>query len=148
MPGTAADTVIRIGLKALGLDAVGTCRSALSATRRCVCRRCQRASLSLWSLRIWSFSKPSASVTRFSWIPWPTKPPFPMGGAVTTQPYVKEKRDTVLRYVKAMAQALHYLKTNREGSMAIIPRYARFQRCIFRLDVGFLSASIVPFALP
>ena len=44
------------------------------------------------------------------------KTPFPMGGAVTTERYVKEKRDTVLRYVKALAQALHYLKTNREGS--------------------------------
>jgi hypothetical protein len=39
--------------------------------------------------------------------------------------YVKEKRDVVLRYVKALAQALHYLTTNREGSMAIISRYAR-----------------------
>jgi hypothetical protein len=33
----------------------------------------------------------------------------------------------VLRYVKALAQALHYLKTNREGSIAIISRYARSQ---------------------
>ncbi len=33
----------------------------------------------------------------------------------------------MLRYVKAMAQALHYLKTNRECSLAIISRYARFQ---------------------
>jgi ABC-type nitrate/sulfonate/bicarbonate transport system substrate-binding protein len=48
-----------------------------------------------------------------------------MGGAVTTQRYVREKRDVVLRYVKALAQALHYLKTNREGSIAIISRYAR-----------------------
>jgi ABC-type nitrate/sulfonate/bicarbonate transport system substrate-binding protein len=55
------------------------------------------------------------------------KTPFPMGGAVTTQRYVSEKRDAVLRYVKALAQALHYLKTNREGSLAIISRYARFQ---------------------
>jgi len=55
------------------------------------------------------------------------KTPFPMGGAVTTERYVKEKRDTVLRYVKALTQALHYLKTNREGSLAIISRYARFQ---------------------
>ena len=53
------------------------------------------------------------------------KTPFPMGGAVTTQRYVSEKRDVVLRYVKALAEALHYLKTNREGSITIISRYAR-----------------------
>jgi ABC-type nitrate/sulfonate/bicarbonate transport system substrate-binding protein len=56
------------------------------------------------------------------------KTPFPMGGAVTTERYVKEKRDIVLRYVKALAQALHYLRTNREGSLAIISRYARSQK--------------------
>ena len=32
----------------------------------------------------------------------------------------------VLRYVKALSQGLHYLKTNREGSIAIIRQYARF----------------------
>ncbi len=46
---------------------------------------------------------------------------------MTTERYVKERRDTVLRYVKALAQALHYLKTNRESSLAIISRCARFQ---------------------
>jgi hypothetical protein len=30
--------------------------------------------------------------------------------------------------VKALAQALHYLRTNREGSLAIISRYARSQK--------------------
>jgi NMT1/THI5 like len=39
---------------------IATCRSARSATRRCVCRRCRRASLILWSRRISSFSRPSA----------------------------------------------------------------------------------------
>ncbi len=53
------------------------------------------------------------------------KTPFQMGGAVTSERYAREKRDVVLRYVKAVSQALHYLKTNREGSVAIIRRYAR-----------------------
>ena len=33
----------------------------------------------------------------------------------------------MLRCINALAQALHYLKTNREGSLAIISRHARFQ---------------------
>ena len=53
------------------------------------------------------------------------KTPFQMGAAVTNERYAREKRDVVLRYVKALAQALNYLKTNREGSLAIIGRYAR-----------------------
>ena len=42
----------------------------------------------------------------------------------------RSQRDTVLRYIKALAQALHYLKTNREGSLAITPatRVSRIAR--------------------
>ena len=75
MPGTAADTVIRIGLKALGLDPDRDVSLRPIGNTPSGCRRCRRASRSLWSLRIWSFSKRSDSVTRFSWITWPTKPP-------------------------------------------------------------------------
>ena len=59
-----------------------------------------------------------------------TKTPFPMGGAVTTEHYVKEKRDTVLRYVKALAQALHYLKTNEKARWRLSPatRVSRIAR--------------------
>ena len=127
MPGTAADTVIRIGLKALGLDpdrdvslrAIGNTPMRLQAMSAGVAQFMVAQDLELQHAKRLGYKVLVDYVAN--------KTPFPMGGAVTTQRYVKEKRDTVLRYVKAMAQALHYLKTNREGSMAIISRYARFQ---------------------
>ena len=127
MPGTAADTVIRIGLKALGLDpdrdvslrAIGNTPMRLQAMSAGVAQFMVAQDLELVQAKRLGFKLLVDYVA--------AKTPFPMGGAVTTQRYVKEKRDTVLRYVKALAQALHYLKTNREGSMAIISRYARFQ---------------------
>ncbi|MGZ8427692.1 MAG: ABC transporter substrate-binding protein [Candidatus Binatia bacterium] len=127
MPGSAADTVIRIGLKALGLDpdrdvslrAIGNTPMRLQAMSAGVAQFMVAQDLELVQAKRLGFKLLVDYVA--------TKTPFPMGGAVTTQNYVREKRDTVLRYVKALAQALHYLKTNREGSMAIISRYARFQ---------------------
>jgi NitT/TauT family transport system substrate-binding protein len=127
MPGTAADTVIRIGLKALGLDpdrdvslrAIGNTPMRLQAMTAGAAHFMVAQDLELQQAKRLGYKVLVDYVAN--------KTPFPMGGAVTTQRYVKEKRDTVLRYVRAMAQALHYLKSNREGSLAIISRYARFQ---------------------
>jgi NitT/TauT family transport system substrate-binding protein len=125
MPGTAADTVIRIGLKALGLDpdrdvslrGVGNTPMRLQAMSAGVAQFMVGQDLELQQAKRLGFKVLVDYVA--------AKTPFPMGGAVTTQRYVREKRDVVLRYVKALAQALQYLKTNREGSIAIISRYAR-----------------------
>jgi len=127
MPGTAADTVIRIGLKALGLDpdrdvslrAIGNTPMRLQAMSAGVAQFMVAQDLELVQAKRLGFKLLVDYVA--------AKTPFPMGGAVTTERYVKEKRDVVLGYVKALAQALHYLKTNREGSLKIISRYARFQ---------------------
>jgi NitT/TauT family transport system substrate-binding protein len=127
IPGTAADTVMRIGLKALGLDPdrdvslrpVGNTPMRLQAMSAGVTQFMVAQDLELQQAKRLGYKVLVDYVAN--------KTPFPMGGAVTTQRYVKEQRDTVLRYVKALAQALHYLKTNREGSLAIISRYARFQ---------------------
>jgi NitT/TauT family transport system substrate-binding protein len=127
MPGTAADTVIRIGLKALGLDpdrdvslrAIGNTPMRLQAMSAGAAQFMVAQDLELQQAKRLGYKVLVDYVA--------TKTPFPMGGAVTTERYVKENRDVVLRYVKALAQALHYLKTDRAGSLAIISRYARFQ---------------------
>lgn len=127
MPGTAADTVMRIGLKALKLDpdrdvslrAIGNTPMRLQAMSAGVAQFMVAQDLELQQAKRLGYKVLVDYVA--------AKTPFPMGGAVTTERYVREKRDAVLRYVKALAQALHYLKTNREGSIAIISRYARSQ---------------------
>jgi len=126
IPGTAADTVIRIGLKALGLDpdrdvslrAIGNTPMRLQAMAAGFAEFMVGQDLELQQAKKLGFKVLVDYVA--------TKTPFQMGAAVTTERYAREKRDVVLRYVKALSQALHYLKTNREGSIAIIKQYARF----------------------
>ena len=125
IPGTAADTVIRIGLKALGLDpdrdvslrAIGNTPMRLQAMAAGFAQFMVGQDLELQQAKRLGFKVLVDYVA--------AKTPFQMGGAVTTERYAREKRDVMLRYVKALSQALHYLKTNREGSIAIIGRYAR-----------------------
>jgi ABC-type nitrate/sulfonate/bicarbonate transport system substrate-binding protein len=126
IPGTAADTVIRIGLKALGLDpdrdvslrAIGNTPVRLQAMAAGAAQFMVGQDLELQQAKKLGFKVLVDYVA--------AKTPFQMGAAVTTERYAREKRDVVLRYVKALSQGLHYLKTNREGSIAIIRQYARF----------------------
>ena len=75
MPGTAADTVMRIGLKALGLDpdrdvslrAIGNTPMRLQAMSAGVAQ--------FMVAQYSSFSRRSGSATSFSWTTWPPKPP-------------------------------------------------------------------------
>jgi len=125
LPGTAADTVMRIGLKALGLDpdrdvslrTIGNTPFRLQALAAGAAQFMMGQDLELEQAKKLGFKVLVDYVAK--------KTPFQMGAAVTNERYAREKRDIVLRYVKALAQALNYLKTNREGSLAIIGRYAR-----------------------
>ena len=126
LPGTAADTVMRIGLKALGLDPdrdvslrpIGNTPVRLQAMAAGAAQFMVAQDLELVQAKKLGFKVLVDYVA--------AKTPFQMGAAVTSERYAREKRDAVLRYVKALSQALHYLKTNRAGSIAIIGRYARF----------------------
>ncbi|MBI2369863.1 MAG: ABC transporter substrate-binding protein [Deltaproteobacteria bacterium] len=126
IPGTAADTVIRIGLKALGLDpdrdvslrAIGNIPMRLQALAAGFAQFMVGQDLEAVQAKRLGFKVLVDYVA--------ARTPFQQTGVATTESYVRAKRDVVLRYVKAFAQALHYLRTNREGSIAIIQRYARY----------------------
>jgi ABC-type nitrate/sulfonate/bicarbonate transport system substrate-binding protein len=116
---------MRIGLKALDLDpdkdvslrAIGNTPFRLQAMAAGAAQFMMAQDLELEQAKKLGFKVLVDYVAK--------KTPFQMGAAVTNERYAREKRDTVLRYVKALAQALNYLKANREGSIAIIARYAR-----------------------
>ncbi|MBI2369864.1 MAG: ABC transporter substrate-binding protein [Deltaproteobacteria bacterium] len=126
IPGTTADTVIRVGLKALGLDpdrdvslrAIGNTPMRLQALVAGFAKFMVGQDLELLQAKRLGFKVLVDYVA--------ARTPFQMSAVATSEGYIREKRDVVLGYVKAVAQSLHYLKTNREGSIAIIKRYARF----------------------
>ncbi len=49
----------------------------------------------------------------------------PSSGIVTSRAYAREQQDTVQRFVAALADAIHYYKTDRAGTKAIVGRFLK-----------------------
>lgn len=54
--------------------------------------------------------------------------PFQFSCTVTTRKLIREEPETVRRAVKAVAEAVHYYKTQKEGVIKIMQRYTRGQQ--------------------
>lgn len=54
--------------------------------------------------------------------------PFQFSCTVTTGKMIREEPDTVRRVVKAVAEAVHYYKTQKEGVIKIMQKYTRGQQ--------------------
>jgi ABC-type nitrate/sulfonate/bicarbonate transport system substrate-binding protein len=49
----------------------------------------------------------------------------PSSGIVTSRAYARERQDTVQRFVAALADAIHYYKTDHAGTKAIVGRFLK-----------------------
>lgn len=53
--------------------------------------------------------------------------PFLQGGLVARKTFIRTHEDVVARVVRAMVDGIHYAKTNREGTLAVMQKYLRLQ---------------------
>jgi NitT/TauT family transport system substrate-binding protein len=51
--------------------------------------------------------------------------PFPQNGVYTSTKLIRENPDTVRRYLRAYTEAIHYYKTQKEGTIKIMRKYSR-----------------------
>jgi ABC-type nitrate/sulfonate/bicarbonate transport system substrate-binding protein len=51
--------------------------------------------------------------------------PFPWTSVVVNEPWLEANRDTAYRYVKAVTEAIHFMKKNRAESEKMIAKYMR-----------------------
>jgi len=51
--------------------------------------------------------------------------PFPQNGIYASTRFVRERPDTVRRYMRAYVEAIHYFKTQKEDSIKIMQKYSR-----------------------
>jgi ABC-type nitrate/sulfonate/bicarbonate transport system substrate-binding protein len=49
--------------------------------------------------------------------------PWPHTGAITTRKYIRERPDTVRRFVKSYLEAVHRIKTDRETGMRVMTKH-------------------------
>jgi ABC-type nitrate/sulfonate/bicarbonate transport system substrate-binding protein len=53
--------------------------------------------------------------------------PFPQNGVYTSTRYIREHPDTVRRYIRAYAEAIHFYKTRKEETIKIAQKYSRLE---------------------
>jgi NitT/TauT family transport system substrate-binding protein len=53
------------------------------------------------------------------------KIPLHGNGVVTREAFIKTKRPMISRFARAITEAIHYIKTNKEGTKAVIGKYTR-----------------------
>jgi NitT/TauT family transport system substrate-binding protein len=51
--------------------------------------------------------------------------PFPQNGVYTSTKLIRENPDMVRRYLRAYSEAIHYYKTQKEGTIKIMRKYSR-----------------------
>jgi NitT/TauT family transport system substrate-binding protein len=56
----------------------------------------------------------------------PLKIPLHGNGIVTREAIIKTKRPVVAKFARAVTEAIHYIKSDKEGTKAIIGKYTRF----------------------
>ncbi|MBI4527407.1 MAG: ABC transporter substrate-binding protein [Deltaproteobacteria bacterium] len=59
--------------------------------------------------------------------PLSVKIDFPQNGIATTRSFLKAQPDTVSHYLKAVIEAIHYFKNNREESVRILGKYLKIE---------------------
>lgn len=51
--------------------------------------------------------------------------PYTLHGIGTRKSYIRDRRDTVLRFMRAYVEAIHAFKTRKELALATLKKYAR-----------------------
>lgn len=126
-PGTIADFALRVSLKRLGLD------PAKDVSLR---------SIGVLLDRVAAMQK---GIVQFTVLTEAEKPivdklgfpvlldlvslrvPFPQRGIYTTAKFIKERPETVQRYMRAYVEAIHYFKTRKEETINIMRKYSRVE---------------------
>jgi ABC-type nitrate/sulfonate/bicarbonate transport system substrate-binding protein len=51
--------------------------------------------------------------------------PYTNTSNIVTRSYLQQQRSTIKNLIKAQIEAIHYIKTNREGSLKVLRKYLR-----------------------
>ena len=123
--GTTAEFALRVGLKKLGLD------PAKDVNLRVIGGSIDRMiALEKGIVQFTVVTEPGKAMAEKLGFPMivdmaKLQIPFPQNGVYTSTRLIKEQPDLVRRYMRAYLEAIHYYKTNKEGTLKIMQKYSR-----------------------
>ena len=122
---TSADFAMRLGLRSIGLDPDRdvNLRVVGATNLRMIMMQQGQAQFSVFS----NTEREEAEKLGFKVIAdlASKKIAYAHSGVISSQKMLREKRDTMMRFGRAAVEAIHYFKTNKAQTIAILKKYAK-----------------------
>jgi NitT/TauT family transport system substrate-binding protein len=74
--------------------------------------------------------------------------PYPHAGLITSQKILREKHDAMLRFGRSTVEAIHYFKTQKAPTIAVLKKYARTDPTTLETAYAYLRTSIPDLPYP
>jgi len=68
--------------------------------------------------------------------------PYPHSGLITSQKIIKDRREAMLRFGRATIEAIHFLKTNKPQTIAILKKYAKVDPIALEPAYAYMKTAI------
>ncbi len=76
------------------------------------------------------------------------KIPYPHSGVISSQKLLREKRDPMMRFGRATVEAIHYFKSNKPQTLAILKKYAKTDVSTLDTAYDYLKGAIPDLPYP
>ncbi|HEY3303980.1 MAG TPA: ABC transporter substrate-binding protein [Candidatus Binatia bacterium] len=74
--------------------------------------------------------------------------PYPHAGLISSEKILREKRDAMLRFGRSTVEAIHYFKTQKPQTIAVLKKYARTDPTTLETAYAYLKTSIPDLPYP
>ncbi len=74
--------------------------------------------------------------------------PYPHSGVISSQKLLREKRDAMLRFGRATVEAIHFFKTRKAQTIAVLKKYAKTDASTLDTAYTYMKAAIPDLPYP
>jgi NitT/TauT family transport system substrate-binding protein len=74
--------------------------------------------------------------------------PYPHAGLITSEKILREKREAMLRFGRSTVEAIHYFKTQKVPTIAVLKKYARTDPTTLETAYAYLKTAIPDLPYP
>lgn len=74
--------------------------------------------------------------------------PYPHAGLITSEKMLREKRDAMLRFGRAAVESIHYFKTHKPETIAVLKKYVRTDPTTLETAYSYLKGAIPDLPYP
>src|ERR1051325_1936456 len=74
--------------------------------------------------------------------------PYPHAGLITSQKMLKEKHEAMLRFARAAVESIHYFKTRKPETIAVLKKYVKTDPTTLETAYNYLKGAIPDYPYP